>query len=204
MKKQVRTDIVARADDAFGSAGYAEYSVEKVKEGAYKTKRFLMVLAYIGVGALVIGLAVLINALTKGATGMFFIFLIALAPLAVWVLVHFTWKFVSIEYKYVIDHSEFTLYTVYGGKDKKTFSCRMKDFTLIAPYNDEYKPQIDAFEADRTVDGTPSMSSGDIYGALSVSESGERTKVFVQVTAHTLKAFKYYSRDVLVMSDTLR
>lgn len=205
MSRQNRPDIVARADEAFGSANYAEYAADKKVEGRYKTKRILMILAYAGVFALVIGLVALINRLTNGATGMFGVFMFALAPLAAWMMVFFTWKYVSIEYKYVIDHSEFTAFTVYGGKkEKKVFSCKMKDFKLIAPYNEQYKPEIDAYGAGDRIDVTPSMKDSDIYAGVAEDEYGKRTVVFFQATAHTLKAIKYYNKDALIMSDTLK
>ena len=205
MRKQNRPDIVARADEAFGSSNYAEYSVDKKKEGKYKTQRFLMILAYAGVFALVVGIVALINKLTDGATGMFGVFMFALAPLALWMMIFFTWKYVSIEYKYVIDHAEFTAYTVYGGKkENKVFSCRMKDFRLIAPYNDQYKSEIDTYADAVKIDVTPSMNANDIYAGVAEDEYGKRTVVFFQATSHSLKALKYYNKDALVMSDTLK
>jgi len=205
MKKQDRPDIVARADEAFGSANYAEYSVEKKKEGAYKTKRFLMVLAYIGLFALLSGIVVLVNTLTGGAIGMFVVVLIALVPLGTWVLIHFTWGYVSYDYKYVIDHAEFTAFIVYGGKkDKKLFSCKTKDFRLIAPNNEQYKPEVGAFGKADVLDITPSMNAEDVYFGLVEDEYGKKNIIYFQVTSHTLKALKYYNKDALIMTETRR
>ena len=205
MKKQERSDIVARADDAFGSSSYAEYSVERKVEGSYRTKRFLMVLAYIGVFAVIAALVALFNALSNGAFGMIPVVLFALAPLATWAMVHFTWGYVSIEYKYVIDHSVFTLFTVYKGKkDKQMFTCKMKDFELIAPYNDEFKAKAAEFNADKKISGVPSLSASDIYGCLITDESGKKTELLIQLTSHSMKAIKYYNRDVLVEEKTQR
>ena len=205
MKKQERTDIVARADDAFGSSSYAEYTVEKKVEGTYKMQRFLMILAYIGIFAVIAALVALFNALSDGAFGMIPVVLFALAPLATWVLVHFTWGNVSVEYKYVIDHSMFNLYAVYGGKKEKLmFTCKMKDFELIAPYNDEYKAKAAEFNADQKVSGAPSLSASDIYVCLATDESGKKSEVLIQLTSHSIKAIKYYNKDALVEEKTLR
>lgn len=203
-KRQKRNDIVARVDDAFKNNSYAEYSVNKTVEGKYKMQRILMVLAYIGVFFAVIAIVAVISGIFP-SLGMFGVVLFALAPLAMWVMIHFTWGLVSIEYKYVIDHSEFSLYTVYGGKNEKLmFKCKMKEFELIAPYNDEYKGQLRAFGATNTIEAVPTMNTYDIYFALHKDENNVRTALFFQVTNYTLKAFKYYNKEALVVTETVR
>lgn len=203
MKRERRDDIVARVDDAFNNPGYAEYSVDKTVEGKYKMQRTLMILAYIFGSIIVAGIVIAIISVVS-ALGMFAVVLVALVPLALWITVHFTWGFVSIEYKYVIDHSEFALYTVYGGKKEKlTFKCKMKEFELIAPYND-YKGRLEGFKADKTIEAVPSMNAGDIYIALHTDENHVRTALLFQVTNYTLRAFKYYNKDALVMTEAAR
>lgn len=194
-KKQVRDDIVARADDAFGSSNYAEYVVEKKIEGQYKMQRLLMLLGY-AVVAIVVVVAVAISG---------FIPLIALAPTAVWMLSFFTWPYVSIEYSFTVDASMLTVEKVLGGKKKiKLFQAKVKDLTLIAPYDDEYKAEADNFAADVRVEAVPSMDCYDLYFALYTDESGKKTIVFFQATAQSLKALKYYNSSAIVMRETAR
>ncbi len=204
MKKQVRNDIVARADDAFKSSSYAEYSVAKKVEGKYKTQRLLMIALYVGIVVGGIALFAILSNVLSGMIGLVGIFLIALVPLAVWMMVYFTWGKVSIEYKYVIDHSEMTFYTLYGRKEVKTFNCKVKDLELIAPLNDEYKGQLEAFKADTTIEAVPSLSDYDIYFALHTDESGKKTAILFQVTEYSLKALKYYNKAALVVTETMR
>ena len=194
-KKQVRDDIVARADDAFGSSNYAEYVVEKKIEGKYKMQRLLMLLGY-AVVAIVVVVAVAISG---------FIPLIALAPTAVWMLSFFTWPYVSIEYSFTVDASMLTVEKVLGGKKKiKLFQAKVKDLSLIAPYDDEYKAEADNFAADVRVEAVPSMDCYDLYFALHTDESGKKTIVFFQATAQSLKALKYYNSSAIVMRETAR
>lgn len=194
-KKQVRDDIVARADDAFGSSNYAEYVVEKKIEGQYKMQRLLMLLGY-AVVAIVVVVAVAISG---------FIPLIALAPTAVWMLSFFTWPYVSIEYSFTVDASMLTVEKVLGGKKKiKLFQAKVKDLSLIAPYDDEYKAEADNFAADVRVEAVPSMDCYDLYFALHTDESGKKTIVFFQATAQSLKALKYYNSSAIVMRETAR
>ena len=202
-KKQVRDDIVARADDAFGSSNYAEYVVEKKVEGKYKMQRMLMILGYIGVAALILAVVFIINALT-GLGGMV-IPMVALAPMAAWMLQYFTWPLVSIEYSFTVDASVLTVEKVLGGKKKiKLFRQKVKDLSLIAPYDEQYKAEADAFGADERVEAVPSMDCYDLYFALHTDENGKKTIVFFQATTQSLKALKYYNSSAIVMRETAR
>lgn len=202
-KKQKRDDIVARADDAFGSSNYAEYVVEKKVEGKYKMQRMLMILGYFGVFAAILGLVALINKLTK--LGIFAIPMFALAPSAAWMLHFITWPFVSIEYSFIVDASVLTVETVYGGRrKKKLFSQKVKDLSLIAPYDEQYKAEADAFAADTRIEAVPSMDCYDLYYALYTDEAGKKTIVFFQATSQSLKALKYYNSTAIVVRETAR
>ncbi|MBE6608023.1 MAG: hypothetical protein E7633_05675 [Ruminococcaceae bacterium] len=189
--------ITARADDAFGSKNYAEFSVDKKKEGKYKSQRTLMLLAYI-FGA---GLFVAVCAAVK-----FLLWFVALTPLFLWMAVYFTWPFVSIEYKYTVDHALFTVKTVYGDRyEELMFEGKIKDFSIIAPYNDTYKNQADEFAADaEKVEAYSSSSADDIYFACHTDENGKKTVVFFEMTSQALGAVKYYNSSATVVSEVRR
>ncbi len=202
-KKQERTDIVARADDAFGSSNYAEYVVAKKVEGKYKLQRLLMLLGYAGTAALILIVVLVINAFT-GLGGMM-IPLIALAPMAAWMLYFFTWPSVSIEYGLTVDASVLTVEKIMGGKKKvKLFSHKVKDLSLIAPYGEEYRKEADTFGADAVIEAVPSMDCYDLYFALYTDEAGKKTIIYFQATAQMLKAMKYYNSAAMVMRETNR
>ena len=194
VKKQRRPDIVARADDAFGSSNYAEFSVEKKVEGSYKSVRILMIVGYIvAIAALGIALAIA------------FAPLVAIVPIFGWVLIFFTWPIVSIEYKYTVDGAEFVAATVYGGKwEKPTFLCKTKDFVRIAPDTDKYADEKSAFGAQNEISLLPSEHCVDRYFALCQSETGEKTIVYFQATGQALKAFKYYNSAATVVTEVSR
>lgn len=194
IKKPKRSDIVARADDAFGSANFAEYSVNRKVEGKYKTRRTLVILLYI----LVIG----------GLAGVLaFVFapLVAIVPIFGWALIFVTWPFLSIEYKYTVDAAQFTAFTVYGGKwERPTFLCRTKDLTLVAPDSEKYENEKQAFGATDTVSLLPTPNCEDRYFALCQDEDGRKTLVFFQATGQALKAFKYYNSGATVVTEVSR
>ncbi|MBR3716066.1 MAG: hypothetical protein IKM18_09175 [Clostridia bacterium] len=189
--------ITARADDAFGSKNYAEFSVDKKKEGQYKSKRSMMLAAYI-LGAAVF---VAICAAVK-----FLLWFIALTPLFLWMAVYFTWPYVSIEYKYTVDHALLTVKTVYGDRyEELMFEGKIKDFSIIAPYNDEYKKQADDFASDaERVEAYSSAGADDIYFGCHTDENGKKTVVFFEMTAQALGALKYYNSSATVISEVRR
>lgn len=202
-KKQVRDDIVARADDAYGSSNYAEYVVEKKVEGQYKMQRMLMLLAYVGIAGAILAIVAVINSLTK--MGILAIPMFALSPMVALIVYRLTWPMVSIEYSFTVDASVLTVEKVMGGKKKvKLFEQKVKDLTLIAPYDDDHRAEADEFAADLRIEAVPSMDCYDLYYILYTDESGKKTIVFFQATAQSLKALKYYNSSAIVMSKTAR
>ncbi len=202
-KKQVRDDIVARADDAYGSSNYAEYVVEKKVEGKYKMQRMLMLLAYVGIAGAILAIVAVINSLTQ--MGILAIPMFALSPMAALIVYRLTWPMVSIEYSFTVDASVLTVEKVMGGKKKvKLFEQKVKDLSLVAPYDDEHKSEADEFAADLRIEAVPSMDCYDLYYILYTDESGKKTVVFFQATAQSLKALKYYNSAAVVMSKTAR
>lgn len=202
-KKQVRDDIVARADDAYGSSNYAEYVVAKKVEGQYKMQRMMMLLAYVGIFAAILAIVAIINNLTK--MGILAIPMFALAPMAALVVYRLTWPAVSIEYSLTVDASLLTVEKVMGGKKKvKLFESKVKDLSLVAPYDDDYRNEADGFAADERVEAVPAMDCYDLYFALYTAENGKKIIVFFQATKQTLKALKYYNSSAMVMRETAR
>lgn len=199
-------EIVARADDAFGSKNYAEYTVTLEPKGKLRTKRLLFRLGYAAVFVAIIGLVILLNSLTDGL-GIIFLPLFALAPLSLWILVHFTWPLVCIDYMYTIDHSRFEANILHGDtKDKKPlFECAVKEFSIISPINDpEHSPKLKLYNEANVIDLRSKENADDVYFALHESENGQKTVIYFEATSQALTAFKYYNKAATVMSETKR
>lgn len=194
-KEKSRGDITARADDAFGSSNYAEYMVDLKKQGSYKTQRILMITLYIVLG---LGLAILMGALTLP-------WLIALVPVAIWMLWFFTWPYVSRSYYYTVDGSYFTVLKVYGGKKEADFvKVRISEAEMIAPKNEEYAAYAHAHADAVIYEAVSSFDASDIYFMTFVNEEGKNAVVFFEATQQLLKAMKYYNSKAVVMTKTLR
>lgn len=194
-KERSRGDITARADDAFGSNNYAEYMVDLKVSGKYKAQRFGMILLYILVG---IGIAAVALAIT-------FPWIVALAPVACWILWFFTWLYFSRSFYYTVDDAHFTVLKVYGGKKEADFvRVKVSEAEMIAPMNEEYSCYAHA-HADATVyEAVSSFDASDIYFITFTDKDGKPAVCFFEATEQMLKALRYYNREAVVMTKTLR
>lgn len=168
---------------------FVNYAVAKKVEGKYKLNRILMILGYILVDALFL-FAILV------ATKM--PMLGAFIPLLTWVMVYFTWMYVSVEYEYTITGGVLKAMEVYGLRKCKTLcTVRVSSMKRIAPYSGEYKSEADSSGA-KPVSCVSSMDSPDVYFALFKDESGEDKILFFEATEKTLKVIKYYNPEVII------
>lgn len=194
-KEKSRGDITARADDAFGSANYAEYMVDLKVQGKYKMQRLLLIGLYILVGLIIV---VLMAALTFPWIGL-------LIPLAIWMLWFFTWPFVSRSFYYTVDSSFFTVLKIFGGKKEADFvKVKVSEAEMIAPMNEEYAAYAHAHADAVVYEAVSSFDASDIYFMTFVNAEGKNAVVFFEATEQLLKALRYYNSKAVVMTKTLR
>lgn len=194
MKKSKLEKYTRTADLGDNAASnFVNYGVKKKVQGKYGLVRALM---FIGYFVFVLGFAGALAAIPLYP-------IIALTPILTWILVLLTWRFVSVEYEYYIMDGVFELVKVYGSKNMRMLCrTRVSGMTLIAPYRDEYKAEVDKIPASHRIEGVSSMSASDIYCAV-FENDGEKYAVFFEVTEKTLKALRYYNQAV-VISKTAR
>lgn len=182
IEMQKRDDIVARADEAYGSRGFAEYTVSKKPCGSYLAARILMIIMYVAViGGVTTFLAIR------------FVMGIAIMPIIGWMLVFFTWRYVSVEYKYLVDHATFSVYKVFGGKKETVIAVfQTKDIEAVAPVFTGFSEK-----ADRIVDALPYEGCENAYYACGTDKSGKKTVVFFAGTDNVLSALRYYNGSAL-------
>lgn len=188
MKKTKLEKYIRTADLGDNAASnFVNFGVKKKLEGQYKLKRTLMILLYV---VFVVGFA-----------GFFIsqniLPIIALVPVLTWILVFFTWRFVSVEYEYYILDGEFKMIKVYGSKNMRVLCrTRVSNMKAIAPYSGECKAAADA--VPNRIVGVSSMSAHDIYYAI-FEEDGEEYAVFFEATEKTLKVLRYYNQDTVIV-----
>ena len=163
---------------------FVSYAVTKKREGKYKLARILMVAGYILVDIVYLFLILVLTKIPM---------LGAFVPLLTWVLVYFTWCFVSVEYEYTIEGGVMTMREVFGNRYCRTLAReRISSMSRIAPYTGDYRKEADRIDGKR-VYGVSSMSSPDVYFAV----CGD-TVLFFEAAEKTLRVIRYYNPEVIV------
>jgi len=178
------------------STNYTEYVVAQKPEGSLRTKRILLILLYV---AFSIGWIVgVVGVLKIWPLGMF-------TPVFTWMLVFFTWRYVSIEHEYTMASGTITFTEIYGRRSRKqVFEYKIKEMTKIAPVSDPYKNDYDAKDIEIRYDFRGSSSSPDAYFFTFKNSAGKSGVVFFEATAKALKIFRFYNPSATVMSTSLR
>ncbi len=159
-----------------------EYTVTKKPEGRYLLARLGMVSLYI----LFVALFFAVCYASK------FVMIFTACPLMLLALVVVTWRYVSVEYAYAVDHGQLKLYTVYGGKSKKLLAALpIKDavgFISLAEDTDT----LTVFGAERTYSLLSSQKEPKEPYALLLHIDGVKTAVLLEAPEPSRKALLYY------------
>ena len=166
-----------------------DYTVTKRSEGSYRIKRILMILGYVAFGAVYFfGLA-----LAHLYPLMAFVILLE------WILIFFTWRYVSIEYKYETVSGGIRFYEVYGGKKKKLLlEKRIKEFSSVEPYTAEAKAALDGETfSEKHICVRSEEDHTDCFYAIYDTEGGRGIVVF-EATQAALKILRFYNQNTVV------
>ena len=168
-----------------------EYIVKQKSEGVWKLRRTLMICAYVA-----FNLAYLFAFLFS------FPWAVTFLPLLDWVLIYFTWRFVSPEYEYSTLSGEITFTTIFGGKSRrKLVTISIRDFQKIAPYDEAAEAYVSAQKCNRDFRCMSSLYAPDLYyGIFMLGE--EKCVVYFEVTERALKILKYYNIGTVVVPTT--
>lgn len=174
-----------------------EFVVAKKKTGHYAIKRALLFLAY------VLYVAVLL------LTGMLFeliVPLLALIPISLWIIVFFTWRYVSVEYEYSMVSGEITFSEIYGGRSRKTkMVFRLKDCAMIAPADQkEWRERAELYGAARVYSALSAEGAADAYFAAFENEDKEKCIVYFEATEKALKICRFYNPSATVVTKVSR
>ena len=167
-----------------------DYTVEKKVEGKYRLYRILIILGYVLFGAgYFIGLAI-----------AHLYPIMAFTPLLIWILVFFTWRYVSVEYRYETVSGGIKFYTVYGGKKKKMMlDMRIKELNEISPVNADTKARISSTRFDKSYFFARSeRDDTDKYFATFIDSDGKECIVYFEATEQALKILKFYNSNTTI------
>lgn len=165
-----------------------EYTVKKKSEGAYKRKRIFMVLFYIAFGLIFF----------FGLAAAHLYQLMAFIVLVEWMVIFFTWRYVSIEYRYLMSSGKITFFDIYGERKKTAIiEATIKDFIQIAPANDKFLSEFSGIKL-KIYDFTPCADCNDKYFAILKGEDEKLNIIYFQATENSLKIFKYYNSKTII------
>ena len=167
-----------------------DYCISKKPEGKYRLCRILMVLGYVAFAL----------AFFFGLYAMHLYQFIAFIVLVEWIVVFFTWRYVSIEYRYEMLSGRIKFFIIYGGRTKKlVLDARIKDYETIAPCDAATQTELEkqSFESVYRFISTE-RSYEDRYYAIFKNDSGNDCIVYFEATQKALKILKFYNMNTVV------
>lgn len=194
LEKYVR--VADMGDNA--SSNFVNYGVKKKTDGPLIVKKLLLIIGYTLFVA--VFAAFCFGLILPVKIPPLFAFVI----LFTCVLVFFTWRYVQVEYEYIILDGEFKMLEIFGAKQMREL-CRVRvsAMNIIAPYSGEHKTAADAIPVENRIMSISSPSASDIYYAVYKNSEGTDCAVFFEATEKTLKVLRYYNSDTVV-TKTLR
>ena len=166
-----------------------EYVVSPKKQPIWRLKRALMLLTYA---------AYVTTLLIVGLNTKLLVPMMALIPLSTWIIVWLTWRYVSVEYEYSLTGGVMTLNKILGGRSRKKIAdIRIKEMTLVAPFEGDVIAQAERYAPERTVDFTSDLQKPEVYFALYETEDKRRGILYFEATEQALRILRYYNSQAV-------
>ncbi len=175
------------SDSGFGSGGSPfEYTVAEAKSKRLTMKKLGLITAYI-LWALVFFIV--------GASTRLLVYLIALVPISLWIIIWLTWKHTQVEYEYSFFTGSVTVSRILGNRTrKKLLQVRIQELAAIFPYEDATVSRVEAYGAEDTIFAASSINAQNLYVALwQDAESGKRRMLYFEPNEKAIKILKYYN-----------
>ena len=164
-----------------------EYTYARAREGLYGILKWALILFYI--------IFVLAYFLLIFLTRM--IPLGALIPIALWILIFFTWKYACQEYKYEISGSEISFSVLYGRKAKPKTKIHINEAESIIPLA-VADDAIKSFAPQRIYDAKQKKNDPDTYAMLYRDREGKRCLFVFKATDEALRFIRIYNKSLQV------
>ena len=172
-----------------------EYVVAEKKTPKLRARRAGLIALYI----LFPIVALVITAMSK--VGPLLAAMCTFLAIATWMLVFFTWRYVSVEYEYTVVSGRVTFCKIYGGRSrKKMLEMTLKEAEIIAPLSDEYSGKIEDFAPEAEYCALSARDAEDAYFALFRNSEGKKCVFYFEATARMLKICRMYNPSGTVMS----
>jgi len=103
----------------------------------------------------------------------------------------FTWKLVNVEYEYAFIGGSFYLSKIYGKSFRKElFESDLSLATAVAPYEGQYKKDIQNKDISKEFKAISSVKARDIWFMLFEKENGDRTVIIFEADERSLKLIR--------------
>lgn len=170
-----------------------EYSVTRKSEGVFGFMKLLLILLYVTFSAAYFAAIYITRIFTLGA----------LIPVALWILVYFTWRYVKQDYKYEISGSILTFSVIYGNKKpKKVTEIRINTAKAILPLADAME-EIAAHVPKKIYSAIPQKDDPDSYAMLYTDEGGKNCVFLFKATNESLRILHVYNQNVKIQKTSL-
>ncbi len=168
-----------------------EYAAAQKSEGKWRVRKVLLLLAYLIFTAIFFTVLFISKLIPLGA----------LYPVAMWIIVFLTWRYVNPDYKYVIEKGTLTFYLAYGSKKRQSLkpqmSFKVSLAEAIAP-RAEIEAKVNELHGIKVYSAIPSVSAADQYGAIYKDESGSYCVFYFVATSQALKLLRFYNSKTVV------
>lgn len=147
------------------SENFCEYIIRQRSEGAALVKKILLISAYVLIFAVPFSIALL------DSSAAWFIPTILISAAVDAVFIFITWRFLTLEFEFVIDVEDVTVSKIWGGRiRKRVFSMPIEKLTEIGLYDDAAYEAISKISIQENVVCVSSMSAPVMYYALYSSD----------------------------------
>jgi hypothetical protein len=128
---------------------------------------------------------------------------VAILPILEWVLIFFTWRYLSQEYEYSMTSGYMTFTVIYGGRSKKKkLEVCIKDMKEIAPYDEAACARLESRNLKKDYLFISSLDAPDMYYAV-FDQDGEDQVVYFEATKKALQILRFYN-PVTVVTEVSR
>ncbi len=162
-------------------------SIQPKLQGKLLRNRILMIALYV---AYVIGLIVLMAVLQT-----YVVYVMCFSALTIWMLIFFTWRYVSVEYEFSIHAGELQIASIYGGLSRRDiFSCRVQELKVIAPWDEAGKQAAEAAGISRRILLVSGEDKPGIYYAIHGEGAGQTLLVF-ETCEKSRHLLRYHNKE---------
>jgi len=167
-----------------------EYVVVPRKDGKNRLKRLLFIILYV----LFVACWLVFGLLTRLGVP-----LLALIPITTWILVFATWRYVNVEYEYVIESGIITFSKIYGGRSRKQIlELDVRDAERILPLGEKgTRRSLDDFDPAREYFFASCDTDPEAYVALCIDEDGTRIAVTFSADDRLYRMIRYRNPSAL-------